>query len=370
MPSSTLCPTRRYRLALASLLAGIALALGIVTPAAAAVNGGLTLGSSTVTAGGSTTATATFNLATPAATVDVSLQIVAVGAVTGSATLSLDPTNPTTVPTASPCTVALSAIGCVWDTPADGQSGTINATITTSADAVGTWALRANYVEDPGAGNVEQTLETRTLTVTPAYTATFAAQSPTPAPPLSTLQSSVVFTLTGAAANIGVDLEGTGGEGTLSNFDINTGGSCVATSTRGFRCDWNPVNDPDTVTITFDVNVGAGATPPDWTLRAVLDQGPSGTTLSTRSVVIEPPAPTTTSPTTTVPVTTAAPTTAAPTTAAPTTAAPTTAVPTTMNPVGELPATGPSTATSTAMIGALLLAGGLIVTGVTRRRTS
>ena len=170
----------------------------------------------------------------------------------------------------------------------------------------------------------------------------------------------MTFNLTGAAANIGVDLEGTGGEGTLSNFDINTGGSCVATSTRGFRCDWNPVNDPDTVTITFDVNVGAGATPPDWTLRAVLDQGPSGTTLSTRSVVIESPATTTTSPTTTVPVTTAAPT----------TAAPTTAVPTTMNPVGELPATGPSTATSTAMIGALLLAVGLIVTGIARHRTS
>ena len=286
MPSSTLCPTRRYRLALASLVAGIALALGIVTPAAAAVTGGLTLGSNTVTAGGSTTATATFNLATPAATVDVSLQIVAVGAVTGSATLSLDST---TVPTAAPCTVVSSAIGCAWDTPADGQSGTINATITTSADAVGTWELRANYVEDPGAGNVEQTLQSQTLTVTPAYTATFAAQSPSPAPPSSTLPSSVVFTLTGAGTNIGVDLEGTGGEGTLSNFDINTGGSCVATSTRGFRCDWNPVNDPDTVTITFDVNVGAGATPPDWTLRAILDEGVSGTTLATRSVVIEPP---------------------------------------------------------------------------------
>ena len=196
MPSSTLCPTRRYRLALASLVAGIALALGIVTPAAAAVTGGLTLGSNTVTAGGSTTATATFNLATPAATVDVSLQIVAVGAVTGSATLSLDST---TVPTAAPCTVVSSAIGCAWDTPADGQSGTINATITTSADAVGTWELRANYVEDPGAGNVEQTLQSQTLTVTPAYTATFAAQSPSPAPPSSTLPSSVVFTLTGAA---------------------------------------------------------------------------------------------------------------------------------------------------------------------------
>ena len=126
------------------------------------------------------------------------------------------------------------------------------------------------------------------------------------------------------------------------------------------------MNDPDTVTITFDVNVGAGATPPDWTLRAILDEGVSGTTLATRSVVIEPPATTST-----VPVTTAAPTTAgAPTTAAPTTAAPTTASPTTAVPVDELPATGPSTATSTAMIGALLLAGGLIVTGIARRRTS
>ena len=361
MTAPTTSPRRRRRLAFASLVAGIALALGIVTPAAAAVTGGLTLGSNTVTAGATTTATATFNLATPDPRVDVSLQIVAVGAVTGSATLSLEST---TIPTTAPCIVVPSSvIGCDWDTPTDGQSGTINATITTSADAVGTWELRANYVENPGPGSVEQTLQSQTLTVTPPNTATFEAQSPTPAPPSSTLSSSVVFTLASATTgiNIGVDLEGTDGEGTLSNFDINTGGSCVdtstpASSTRGFRCDWNPVNDPNTVTITFDVNVGAGATPPDWTLRAVLDEGGTPTTLATRAVVIQPP-PATTS---TVP----------PTTAAPTTAAPTTAVPTTMNPVGELPATGPSTATSTAMIGALLLGGGLIVTSVTRRRTS
>jgi len=240
-----------------------------------------------------------------------------------------------------------------------GYDGTTSGTVQVTATLSGTATPGDSFIVEAGsAPPIVAERQTVNVVAAPTYTATFGAQSPSPAPPSSTLASSVTFTRTGASTtNIGVDLEGTGGEGTLSNFDINTGGSCVATSTRGFRCDWNPVNDPDTVTITitFDVNVGAGATPPDWTLRAILDEGVSGTTLATRSVVIEPPATTST-----VPVTTAAPTTAAPTTASPTTAVP----------VDELPATGPSTATSTAIIGALLLAGGLIVTGIARHRTS
>ena len=276
----------------------------------------------------------------------VFVELITSGLTTGSATFG----TPTTTGLICEPTETTIVIRCVYD-------GTTSGTVQVTATLSGTATPGDSFIVEAGsAPPIVAERQTVNVVAAPTYTATFGAQSPTPAPPSSTLASSVTFTRTGASTtNIGVDLEGTGGEGTLSNFVINAGGTClVTTNGRGFRCDW-VLADPDTVTITFDVNVGAGATPPDWTLRAILDEGVSGTTLATRSVVIEPPATTST-----VPVTTAAPTTAAPTTTSPTTAVP----------VDELPATGPSTATSIAIIGALLLAGGLIVTGIARHRTS
>ncbi len=348
-------PSRRRRpgLLIASLLGGVALALGAAAPAMAEVSGDLTVGSTTLTAGDTTTVTATFTLS-GADPVDVALQIV--GPATGRPTLS----SVTTTGPLGTCTVLPNLIGCPWTAPAgDGAVATISATISTSE--VGAWTIQANALQ--AAGIPEVTLRSVPLTVTPAYTATFGAQSPNPAPPSSTLATTATFTRSGTSdVSIGVDLEGTGGEGTLSNFTTSGGGVCTATSDRGFRCPW-PTGDPNTVTLTFDVNVGAGAVPPDWTLRAVLSDGSAtAQTLATRSVVIQPLATTTT-------------TMAAPTTAAPTTAAPTTTVAgaggtttTVAGASGQLPATGPSTATTTALLGAMLLACGVTVTFAARRR--
>jgi LPXTG-motif cell wall-anchored protein len=346
-------PSRRRRpgLAIASLLGGVALALGVAAPAMAEVSGDLTVGSATLTAGDTTTVTATFTL-TGADPQNVALRIAGDPAL-GRPTLSSVTT--TGQVTLASCTVLPNLIGCPWVGPAgDGAVATISATISTSA--VGTWTIEA-FTQQESLGGVV-VLRSVPLTVTPAYTATFGVQSPSPAPPSSTLLTTATFTRSGTSdVSIGVDLEGTGGEGTLSKFTTSGGGVCTATSDRGFRCPW-PTGDPNTVTLTFDVNVGAGAVPPDWTLRAVLSDGSAtARTLATRSVVIQP--------------TTTAPTTAAPTT---TVAAPTTTVAgaggavTTAAASGGLPATGPSTATTTALLGAVLLAGGVTATFAARRR--
>jgi LPXTG-motif cell wall-anchored protein len=332
----------------------------------AEVSGDLTGGSTTLTAGDTTTVTATFTL-TGADPQNVALRIAGDPALGRPALSSVTTTGQVTL---ASCTVLPNLIGCPWAGPAgDGAVATISATISTSA--VGTWTIEA-FTQQVSLGGVV-VLRSVPLTVTPAYTAAFGAQSPSPAPASSTLSTTATFTRSGTSdVRIGVDLEGTGGEGTLSNFTTSGGGVCTATSDRGFRCPW-PTGDPNTVTLTFDVNVGAGAVPPDWTLRAVLSDGsPTARTLATRSVVIQPLA--TTSTTTT---TTAAPTTAAPTTAAPTTAAPTTtvagagaAVTTVAARSAGLPATGPSTATTTALLGAVLLAGGVAATFAARRRAT
>ncbi len=130
---------------------------------------------------------------------------------------------------------------------------------------------------------------------TPQYTATFGSQSPNPAPPSSTVAWTVTFTRTAPSfVNIGIDLLGTSGQGTLSNFTTSAGGTCVPTGGNGFRCDWQP-GDPSTAVLSFVLNVGPNATPPDWQLNAVLDDGQTpGALLASQNVVIQQPATTTT----------------------------------------------------------------------------
>ena len=168
-------PVRHSRLiSVLAALTVLAAVIPLSIPAVANVSGALTVGSTTIPAGGSTTVTASFTVSPPVGnTYSVQLVATPVGATTGSVTIAVNSTTGGLV-----CGPAGTVVTCTWPGAGNGSSATISATFTASGDASGTWSITSSYSNNRGSG----TVASRSITVTPASAdlAITKADSPDP----------------------------------------------------------------------------------------------------------------------------------------------------------------------------------------------
>ena len=108
--------------------------------------------------------------------------------------------------------------------------------------------------------------------VPPTITATIDSIVPNPAAPGSSAIVTVTYHADGAgpAIEVGVNIEGTNGNGTLS-LGTNTSGltNCHLSGDRAIDCEWTPAGAEDQ-TLTATINVAAAARDGDsWPVNAV-----------------------------------------------------------------------------------------------------
>ena len=135
---------RRLLYSLLAALLAVGFTLPLSLPASANIGGSLTAGSTTISAGSSTTVTANFNMTNPVGSGNqVQITLTPNGGNTGTADLQW---TSETVPGA--CTpgvnTATSTISCVWDPASNGQIGNVAMTFTASSDATGSWTVTSS----------------------------------------------------------------------------------------------------------------------------------------------------------------------------------------------------------------------------------
>jgi uncharacterized repeat protein (TIGR01451 family) len=134
----------------------MAVALGLMIPlslpASANVTGGITGLSTSIFAGDATSGQASFTIGPPGVGSNhvVEVTVVPVGGVTGTATLSIDGSNGL-----DSCLVGSggTVIVCDWSSGGNGDNGTVDFTLDTSSDAMGTWRVAAFYDDNNTTGD-------------------------------------------------------------------------------------------------------------------------------------------------------------------------------------------------------------------------
>ena len=250
---------RRLLYSLLAALLAVGFTLPLSLPASANIGGSLTAGSTTISAGSSTTVTANFNMTNPVGSGNqVQITLTPNGGNTGTADLQW---TSETVPGA--CTpgvnTATSTISCVWDPASNGQIGNVAMTFTASSDATGSWTVTSSWTRtNPSGGG---TIASTTITVTPAPPSADLSitKSDSPDPVVSGQNLTYTLSYANAGPNTAVDVEVFDALPSGVTFVSATPdqGSCSAAA--GVTCDLGDLTSGASGQITIVVTVIAGS---------------------------------------------------------------------------------------------------------------
>ncbi|MFZ0014486.1 MAG: DUF11 domain-containing protein [Acidimicrobiia bacterium] len=209
-----------------ALVVATGLIIPLSLPASATINGTLVVGSNAITAGNSTSATATFAVSPPVgASNQVEILLAPVGATTGTASLSL--TSQTATPALGVCVAGASSVVCPWAGANNGASATIVVSLSTSSDASGTWRITSRWSNNQGGPTV---IATQDVTVTaPPPSADLSitkVDSPDPVLPGATLTYTLGYANNGPNAAVGVQVLDTLPAGVTFDSATSDQGTC------------------------------------------------------------------------------------------------------------------------------------------------